>query len=127
MTPFYTLVAFMKSRNVKSTTHFCINEVRDYFRNMTTELLTECISDFKGAVHHVTVDSGSALFLPAGYLFAERCPSATPNFGVRVGCCNADATACTGMQQLNELKDASGKDAAHLNAWRIELSAQLGV
>ena len=126
LTPFYTVVYFMKSKDVQSTTHYCITEVREYFQNMTKDLLTQYISEHGESVQHVTVASGSALFLPAGFLFAERCPSGTPNFGVRVGCCNADDDALAGMKMLTTLKEASGQDAAQLKAWCAELSAQLG-
>ena len=73
----------MKAKKVK-VEGFNITSVRDYFKSMTKELLQEYVK-FGGTVHHVTVDVGALIFMPAGCLFAERSGKGSANFGVRMG------------------------------------------
>ena len=121
MAPFYQLVDFMKNQKVQLA-DFKITQVRDYFKTMSKELLQRYVQ-FGGKLFHITIDAGSLLYTPPGYLFGDLCGKGSTNAGFRLGVVFPDEAGLKGLLEIKTWKASCKKDCAQLEALCSELAA----
>ena len=120
MTRFHEMANYMTSKKVPFA-DFSVKQVRDYFMGMTSESLEQ----YKKAacLYHLTLEVDTMLYIPAGFIFVERCSSDETVLGVKICVANRSKGNITAFDNLKTMKEKNKKDTKVIDAFLAEFKA----
>ena len=120
VTPFHEMAQYMISQKVPFA-DFSVKQVRDYFMGMTSESLEQ----YKkvACLYHLTLEVDTMLYIPAGFIFVERCSSDETVLGVKICVANRSKGNITAFDNLKTMKETNKKDTKVIDAFLAEFKA----
>ena len=122
-------VSWMGAQMKKDPSGISDKDIRSKLKFLNEAELTDYLaSSEKAKGYHATVSNTDALFIPPGFLFAERSSVEHNVIGYRVGCLVDEGDGISDLKQIDEWKAKNGTKNELLSAFvqKIEIEVNKG-
>ena len=120
-------MSWMGAQMKKDPSGISDKDIRSKLKFLNEAELTDYLASSEKALgYHATVSNTDALFIPPGFLFAERSSVEHNVIGYRVGCLVDDGDGISDLKQLDEWKANNGTKNELLSAFVQKIGVKKG-